>query len=72
MKFGKVTLVASAAALATASIAGQAIASDRVAAPVNSEAEMGGSAATIAILFGIAALVVFVLGTDNNDEPASP
>lgn len=72
MKFGKLALAAAAPALALAPVASQAVAADRAAAPVTSEDQMGGSATMIAVIFGLAALVVFVLGTDNNDEPASP
>ncbi len=70
MKFGKVTLVASAAALATASIAGQAIASDRVAAPVSGESEVGGGPIGILIVLALVGLAIGI--ASGGDEPASP
>lgn len=71
MKFGKLALAATSMALATTPIAAQAVASERSVAPFAGENEMGGGA-TIAVLFGLLALVAIVLGTDTNDEPASP
>lgn len=70
MKFGKVTLVASAAALASASIAGHAIASDRVAAPVSGESEVGGGPIGILIVLALVGLAIGI--ASGGDEPASP
>lgn len=64
MKLGKLALAASAISLAVAPIAGQAIASERVAAPVEGESEAGGS--SILIVLAIAALGIGIFAADSD------
>ena len=70
MKIGKVTLTAAAIALASAPIAGQAIAADRAVAPVSGESELGGGA-SLAIVFLLAAFVAGIWIAGDDDEPVS-
>lgn len=70
MRIGKVTLAAAAIAAASAPIAGQAIASERSAAPISGESSLGGSPYGILIVL---ALLGFAIGiASGGDEPASP
>ena len=69
MRIGKVTLAAAAIAAASAPIAGQAIAADRVAAPVAAENELGGSGIAVAFLLLAIVSAIFLA---QDDEPASP
>lgn len=72
MKFGKAVLASAAMAVATLPVAGQAIAADRVAAPVTDSSSLGSDGTVIGVLFALLAIAVFVLATDTNDAPASP
>ncbi len=71
MKIGKIALAVAGLGFAVSPMAAQAVASDRAVAPITAESEMGGST-TIAVIFGLLALVALVLGTDTNDEAVSP
>lgn len=70
MKFGKVTLAAAAVAAASAPIAGQAFAAERVAAPVSGESELGGGPIGILVVLALVGLAIGIASGD--EEPASP
>ena len=71
MKLGKIALAATIPALAISSVAGQAVAADRLAAPVADESQMGGDVTTLAIVFLVLALAVGLVASDSG-TPASP
>lgn len=71
MKFGKVTLGAAAAVAAMTPIAGQAIASERVAAPVEGESEIGGGPIGLLIILALVGIAIGV-AAGSDDEPNSP
>lgn len=68
MDVRKITFAAAAAALAIAPVAGQAVAADRVAAPVSGESEIGGGPIGILIVL---ALVGLAIGIASDEDPVS-
>lgn len=74
MYFRKLTLAAAATTLAIAPVASQAAPIARSVAPMTDEADLGGSdamRALIIILIGAIGMV-FLLLTDDDDNPVSP
>lgn len=74
MHFRKLTLAAAATSLAIAPVASQAAPLARAAAPMAEEVDLGGSdagRALIIILIGVIGMV-FLLLTDDDDNPVSP
>ena len=70
MTFKKLSLAASAAALAFAPVGVQAADADRSAAPVSAEQELGGSGAMLGAL-AIAILGAFIFFAADDDNPVS-
>ncbi|MGI8943566.1 MAG: hypothetical protein ACR2FJ_04905 [Qipengyuania sp.] len=67
MKFGKLALAASAASLAVAPIAGQAVAAERVAAPVTAESELGNEDnSSLIIILAILAIGIGIFAFDSD------
>lgn len=66
MKFGKLALAASAASLAVAPIAGQAVAAERVAAPVTEESQLGGDNSSLIVILAVLAIGVGIWAFDSD------
>ena len=71
MTFKKLTLAASAAALALAPVGVQAANADRAAAPVSAEQELGGGSDAILAALAALALGAFIFFAADDDNPLS-
>ncbi len=71
MTLKKLTLAASAAALALAPVGVQAANADRTSAPVSAEQEMGGGSSTLLAAVAVIVLGAFIFFAVDDDNPAS-